>query len=262
MAGLVGYASSDDEDVTSQKTESPKVTSLSTERITHPISTSKLGPEGAAASANPSRRPSNPSSPSAPSQPIVGPVALGPSLPPPDASPSDPALKHLPEDFSDSGKGASAPPSPFSANRALIHHLTLPSIPNLDIPASPPGSPPPGANQKMEQFLHLKRRGTHFNSKLESSTALRNPSLMDKLLSFVDLSGPRQYETTLPPELYDPGSFPRWAYRKELRHSREEVLKEREGDKAAARGIEFVPASSTTPVGGLSKGEKRKSGWK
>ncbi|KAG6008978.1 hypothetical protein E4U21_003530 [Claviceps maximensis] len=156
-----------------------------------------------------------------------------------------------------------------------MHDLTLPSLPNLTIPSSPPGSPPPATNKKFQQFLHLKRKGTHFNMRLESSPALRNPALTDKLLSFVDLTGSAQYETTLSTDLYDPSRLPRYAHRDRLRKAREALVKERDGDRVSARGgVDFVHASSmsTTPLGGaagaaggglVSRGsEKRKSGWK
>lgn len=150
-----------------------------------------------------------------------------------------------------------------------MQDLTLPAIPNLEIPPSPPGSPPPGANHKFEQFLALKRKGTHFNAKLDQSAALHNPSLMDKLLGFVEVDGRDQYATTLPPDLWDPAAFPDWAFRDRLRKSREAVTKEREAEKAGGvRGpIDFVPSSSTPTAGssasgGQNKSEKRKSGWK
>lgn len=194
-----------------------------------------------------------------PSQSTIGPVPLGPSLPP---TASD--LPEMPPEEADPNR----PSSPYSSMRAIVHDLTLPSIPNLTIPPSPPGSPPPATNRKFQQFLDLKRKGTHFNTKLESSTALRNPSLTDKLLAFVDLTGSAQYETTLPLDLYDPSGFPKWAHRGELRKSREALVKERQGEKVASRGIDFVNSSShSTPVGGgqsaggLLKTEKRKSAW-
>ncbi|KAG6186170.1 hypothetical protein E4U36_000820 [Claviceps purpurea] len=112
-------------------------------------------------------------------------------------------------------------------------------------------APNQATTKKFQQFLHLKRQGTHFNSKLESSTALRNPSLTDKLLSFVDVTGPAQYETTVSLDLYDPTSFPAYAHREKLRKNREVLVKEREGEKVTARGVDFVSASGmSTPVGG------------
>lgn len=161
------------------------------------------------------------------------------------------------------------PSSPYSANRARIHNLTLPTVPNLDIPPSPPGSPPASTNKRFEQFLQLKKKGTHFNSKLEQSTALANPSLMDKLMAFVEIEGKSQYETTLPLDLWNPRAFPDWAFADKLRKTREKVVKDRETEHASGgRGsIDFVPSSTqasggTSAQGGLSRGEKRKSGWK
>lgn len=165
---------------------------------------------------------------------------------------------------------AAAPGSPYSANRALVHDLTLPSLPDLDIPPSPPGSPPAATSRKFDQFLELKRRGTHFNSRLEGSAALRNPSLTEKLMDFVGIDARAQYETTLPRELWDPAGFPESAYRGPLRRSQERLEKEREAERTSGgrSAVEFVPPVSSPQVGGigsstggLSRGEKRKGGW-
>lgn len=163
-----------------------------------------------------------------------------------------------------------APPSPYSANRALLRDLTLPSVPNLDIPPSPPGSPPPGANKKVEQFLELKKKGIHFNTKLDQSTALKNPSLMDKLMGFVEIEGRDQYATTLSADLWDPTAFPDTAFREALKRSREKISKEREAERTGGTrtSVDFVPSSTTSTGGssssakGFSRGEKRKGGWK
>lgn len=108
-----------------------------------------------------------------------------------------------PDDDDGNDTADARPSSPYTTTRSLIHDLTLPTIPNFDIPASPPGSPPPaaaGTNAKFTQFLALKRKGTHFNEKLEQSSALRNPALTDKLLQFVDIPPPR------PPPVVSSGS--------------------------------------------------------
>ncbi|KAK2592841.1 hypothetical protein QQS21_009444 [Conoideocrella luteorostrata] len=247
MAGLVSYMSSDEEDETLQHETSP--TQAPGNKGLKTVAIFNESPKEV-----PAPTCQTPNQQEESSQPTIGPVPLGPSLPPPDSNlpPSLPSQE------------PSAPSSPYTSQRALIHDLTLPSIPNLTIPPSPSGSPPRITNEKFQQFLDLKRKGIHFNTKLESSTALRNPSLTDKLLSFADLSGLAQYETTLPLDLYDPSGFPEWAYREKLRRSREALVKEREGEKAGVRGVDFVSSTSTTPGGGggLLKGEKRKGGWK
>lgn len=140
----------------------------------------------------------------------------------------------------------------------------------MDIPPSPPGSPPPGANKKFDQFLELKKKGIHFNAKLEHSTALKNPSLMDKLMTFVEIDEQTQYSTTLPPDLWNPNAFPEWAFRSKLRKSRERLAKEKEAEKliGGRTSVDFVPSTAANPAaismpvdGGLSRGEKRKGGW-
>lgn len=146
------------------------------------------------------------------------------------------------------------PSSPYTTNRTLIHNLTLPTVPNLDIPPSPPSSPSQSTAQaaltaKFDKFLELKRKkGTHFNAKIADSHALMNPPLMDKLLGFAGIStdfdeggGTEQYATTLDKELWDPSSFPEWAYRGPLRKAQERQQKEKGRERGEA--VQFVPAS-------------------
>ncbi|KAG6088469.1 hypothetical protein E4U15_005873 [Claviceps sp. LM218 group G6] len=285
MAVLVAYASSDDEDANASQVSSPKLSPGQERRAKSSARAQEASPH--TKSPTSSHLPQQEQEQQTPTQPqpqsqsqeqtTIGQLPLGPSLPP-----SDTNLDSLPEPLPEPSPSPSSsleaettkpPSSPYSSTRAIMHDLTLPSLPNLTIPSSPPGSPPPATTKKFQQFLHLKRQGTHFNAKLESSTALRNPSLTDKLLSFVDVTGPAQYETTVSLDLYDPTSFPAYAHRDKLRKSREMLVKEREGEKVTARGVDFVSASGTsTPVGGggggggggglVTRAEKRKSGWK
>jgi hypothetical protein len=81
-----------------------------------------------------------------------------------------------------------APLSPYSSNRALLRDLTLPTVPNYNIPPSPPGSPMESTNAKFKHFLELKKQGIHFNDKLSKSSAMKNPALMQKLLDFSDIN--------------------------------------------------------------------------
>ncbi|KAF6844746.1 HCNGP-like protein [Colletotrichum musicola] len=279
MAGLVGYASSDEEEDEVQEPIPQKVQSLT---LTHFRLTS----------AQDDVKPSQPSPPleqeiqeSLPPEDgltiedgiTIGPiqqhsVPLGPSLPTVDAQPlQGPSAP-------DSGLNDQAPSSPYTASRALLRDLTLPPVPNFDIPPSPPGSPPPALSTKFTQFLDLKKKGVHFNAKLAQSTALRNPSLTDKLMGFVDLDGRAGYATTLPTDLWDPtseASLPEWASRAALRQSQERVRAERAGLRKTGGPIDFVPASdvaspsseavvggaaASSEQGGISRAGKRKAG--
>ena len=136
--------------------------------------------------------------------------------------------------------------SPLDAGPAL-RNLTLPTVPNLDIPPSPPESPPAGMNQKVAQFLALKQKGTHFNEKLTRSSALKNPSLLGKLMTFAGLEPTEQYATTLPSSLWNPQGFPSWAYKDELAKAQLEAQKKLEEDRArSGRGAaDFVAASES-----------------
>lgn len=125
--------------------------------------------------------------------------------------------------------------------------MTLPPVPNLDIPPSPPGSPIPEMDNKFAHFLALKQQGIHFNEKLARSSALKNPGLFQKLMGFAGMEESDQYASTLPKELWDPAGFPAWAYIEELEKSQQEMQKKMEEEKARVQRdtIDFVSATSS-----------------
>lgn len=187
---------------------------------------------------------------------------MGPSLPPADQREVYPEQVDEEDLGPDQDVQARPPSSPYSANRALLHQLTLPTVPDLDIPPSPPpGSPSSDARRaaltaKFEKFLELKRtKGVHFNARIAESHAFRNPEQTDKLLSFVGIdtkldrdsgaagaAGASQYSTTLPADLWDPVGFPAWAHRGRLRLAQEKLSKER--TRAQGEPVQFVPAAN------------------
>lgn len=148
------------------------------------------------------------------------------------------------------------PGSPYTANRAIIQNLTLPTVPNFDIPPSPPGSPPQRATKKFAQFLELKKKGQHFNQRLESSTVLRDPGHSQKLMDFAGISEGDQYASTLPEHLAVPTVFPPWAYVEELRASQKKILKAKE-QKQSGAPREFVPAASRTSTPSEKTGKRK-----
>ena len=171
--------------------------------------------------------------------PLVGPI-LGPTVPVDDS-------KMSPE-IQQEGEGLSAPQSPYSAHRALLRDLTLPTVPNYDIPPSPPGSPVTSTNTRFKHFLDLKKQGVHFNEKLARSSALKNPSLMQKLMDFSEIDDIGQYATTLPKELWNPQAFPEYAYKEDLAKSQQKILKRKEEEKLRGQreSVDFVPATAST----------------
>ena len=113
---------------------------------------------------------------------------VGPSLPRNTAEPSsnvpevDPSL------------------SPYSRTRQQVRMLTMPPVPDFDIPPSPQRADPSSIavlNKKARHFLELKPRGLHFNQRLLESTALRNPAMTSKLLDFAGIEGVLQYDHAL-----------------------------------------------------------------
>lgn len=131
-----------------------------------------------------------------------------------------------------------APLSPYSLNRATIRQLTMPSVPNLNLPPAPDGIAPEKTNTKFAHFLKLKRQGVHFNEKLASTPALKNPNLFEKLMDFAGITEDDVVQTTLNEQF----TFPSWAYKEELAKVQKEIEKD---NKASRKTLDFVPASST-----------------
>lgn len=168
--------------------------------------------------------PLNPTASVHPSAPV-----LGPSQPPKEQD----TPEELPVDIRNSS---------LSASRTLIQDLTLPPVPNLDIPPSPPGSPDPAASAKFAHFLGLKKKGVHFNEKLASSASLKNPSLLGKLREHAGVDERAQYSTSLPSDLWDPSALPGWGYKEELLKTQQEVRRKIEEKRTTGQrsSIDFV----------------------
>ena len=154
----------------------------------------------------------------------------------------------------------SPPASPHANYHATVRSLTLPAIPNLDIPRSPLGSPTAGADPRFSHFIGLKKQGIHFNAKLASSSALKNPSLLPRLMVSAGVRSEQQYTTTLPTKLWDPLVFPTWAYKEELTEVQHVYLqkKEEESVRFQRDSIGFVAAGTPERSNGLvvSRGAK------
>ncbi|KAJ4370542.1 hypothetical protein N0V83_005063 [Neocucurbitaria cava] len=173
--------------------------------------------------------------PPVPSDPINGPSQV-PTVtpPPPEEESADDVI----------------PGSPYTSNRALVQNLTLPTVPNFDIPPSPPGSPPQKATKKFAQFLELKKKGQHFNQRLEGSSVLRDPGHLQRLLDFAGISEEDSYTSTLSDNVAVPAVFPEQAYVEELRASQKRIEKAQgqERSKAPREAVEFVSATNSADL--------------
>ncbi|KAG9652559.1 hypothetical protein KCU64_g8332, partial [Aureobasidium melanogenum] len=191
------------------------------------------------------------------------PAPLGPALGPvagPAAGPSPVPEPRAPLDSAEA-EDASAPPSPYTANRLMLRNLTMPPVPNFQIPPSPPGSPPPDTTTKFARFLDLKKKGTHFNQRLYHSSALRNPGLLPKLLDFAGFNQEDQYATP-----WSQGAvatkFPDWAYADKLVAAHERIAKKKEQGKARnpREAVDFVPAKQEAAASTSGRVERKTQG--
>lgn len=124
--------------------------------------------------------------------------------------------------------------------------MTLPTVPSFDIPPSPPGSPSPGIGAKIRQFTKLKKQGMHFNQKLASSSALKNPSLLGKLIANAGLTDDQQYANSLPTELWDPSKLEDWMFKESLEQARQAAEKSKHDAAIGTprNSVDFVPAKT------------------
>jgi hypothetical protein len=144
-----------------------------------------------------------------------------------------------------------APFSPYTFNRQRLRELTMPPVPNFDITDAPP---PPAQNseeaatlaavaKQFERFLEMKKQGIHFNERLQNSTALRNPSMLLKLMDFAGITEGECYETTLPAELSVLSRWPEDCYVESLVKQNERREKKRLAEREK---VDFVPAQATS----------------
>jgi HCNGP-like protein len=118
----------------------------------------------------------------------------------------------------------------------------MPPVPNIDIPASPSASPPAASTKKFANFLDLKKKGVHFNAKLSSSSAIRNPGVLPKMMEFAGIDHYDQYASALPNDVAVPTSYPPWAYGEELNKTQQKLMKRKEAEKRDR--IDFVSSST------------------
>ncbi len=88
-------------------------------------------------------------------------------------------------------------------------------------------------------------RGVHFNEKLASSSALKNPSLLQQLMSFVALEDQDQYDSTISKDWWDVTVFPSWAYKEELAKAQQDMQRRREEENTRKQreALDFVSSS-------------------
>ena len=156
-----------------------------------------------------------------------------------------------------------------ATTQQLLHSLTLPPIPNVSIPLSPPGSPLPSATAKVNRFLELKSKGVHFNEKLSSSTKMRNPNLLLSLMEFAGIDQNHdQYASTLLEDVaaIPKYGFPRDAYVEELGKTQQELATKRAEDRKKSGSLAFVSSGSVQgdqvpdPASGIASSRKTLSG--
>lgn len=136
---------------------------------------------------------------------------------------------------------------PPMSERDLLRFLTQPSHPVMTLPPEPTGSADPAVTAKLKRFLDLKSKGVHFNEDLASKSSFKNPGLFASLLEKADLPPEAQYASNLPSEIFSLDMLPPWAYKEALLKSQQTIAAELEAIKkaksaAGQRSIDFTHA--------------------
>jgi hypothetical protein len=102
--------------------------------------------------------------------------------------------------------------------------------------------------------LELKKKGQHFNQRLEGSSVLRDPGHLQRLMDFAGISDEEQYASALSEDVAVPSVFPTWAYAEELKASQKQILKAREQQKSKVprAAVDFVSATKSGASSGTS----------
>jgi HCNGP-like protein len=229
MSALVGYETSSDEEVV------PRAASQVTRKLEAPVA-SPLG----AATSRPLHHPELKASQTADSEVAADRPLLGPLLGP--AAPINGGIIHA---------EAPASASETISERDTIRHLTQASVPMTSIPSSPPGSPDPVANTRFARFMKLKAEGVHFNQDLATKPSFLNPGLLAIMMGRAGIDEEDQYNSSLPIHLWDPRTFPPWAYKEELLQSQQDIRDKDDAQKKASsavgkRTIDFAPSESNS----------------
>ncbi|KAJ5343527.1 uncharacterized protein N7506_003351 [Penicillium brevicompactum] len=214
MLDLAGYDSSDDE--VEQQAPSPRLQTQEKE-VTAPTPQPDQS-KGDQSTVQPSTEVPNESTniaaaatPAGPAGPVLGPASI-------DMAP-------LPEDSD----------IPYSTPGTKSRDSTF-----------TPGSPNPAVNAKFEHFLSLKKQGVHFNSKLASSTSLKNPSLLANMMSHAGITEQSQYDTSLPADVWSTSTLPPWGFKGELLRAQHELRRNMEAQKTSGQrtSVDFVSGST------------------
>ncbi|KAI9199292.1 HCNGP-like protein-domain-containing protein [Polychytrium aggregatum] len=97
--------------------------------------------------------------------------------------------------------------------RAVLKPDPIEGLDNYGIPPEPEGECDPEIQAKIAHFIELKERGTRLNDTLTKMHSFRNPSIMSKLIEYLDLD---EYGSNYPKDMYDPHGFPPETYHDEL----------------------------------------------
>jgi len=142
----------------------------------------------------------------------------------------------------------------------------------VQLPPEPEGRCSKSLQDRIANMLEKKRAGQmNLNEYIERKKDFRNPSIYEKLISFIGID---EHGTNFPRKLYDPSIWGPEDYYEELAKKQKEYHKEKEKEKAKRTQVDFVsgvkkpnaatsqpPVAATTASTTASSTGEKKSKW-
>lgn len=157
--------------------------------------------------------------------------------------------------------------SPLPPGASTIEDSTKPRHPpRVNLPPIPPGHCKPVLQAKIVQLLHKrKQRNIGLNKSVQNRKDFRNPSIYDKLVSFLGLD---ELGSNYEQRLFDEKAWGPDCYFDVLGRLQKEQYEKKEKDKAKRKQVEFVSGtavkrSAVAPVASAMSdaAKKRKTKW-
>ncbi|XP_077978336.1 SAP30-binding protein-like [Glandiceps talaboti] len=138
-----------------------------------------------------------------------------------------------------------------------VRHLPTEDI---QLPPEPPGRCSNHLQDKMTSFF---RRGSDLNGMIQKRKDFRNPSIYEKLISFLGID---EFGTNYPNDVFDPHSWTEDSYYEALAKAQKEDMAKREKERKDRTKVEFVSGTvkKIALPGTVSTDDptkKRKSKW-
>lgn len=156
-----------------------------------------------------------------------------------------------------SSAGSNSPSNSMSETGEQIESTTKEIIDTVRLPPEPEGRCSKSLQEKVIRMIEKKNSGLDVNEYLQRKKEFRNPSIYEKLVSFI---GIQEHGTNFPRKLYDPTIWGPDSHYDNLAKLQKEYQDKKEKEKLKRTHVDFVSGVKKTESSSSSATEK-KSKW-